>query len=76
MTLDLTEGALQVLEILPIQRDSMLAIPAQAVSPGERAQFHAGTLRRVVYECYFEHMIWSALGNSRNNFLVHVVLLP
>jgi hypothetical protein len=54
----------------------MLAIPAQAVSPGESAQFHSGALRRVVYQDYFEHMIWSVLGNSRNNLLVHVVLLP
>jgi hypothetical protein len=49
MALDLTEDALQALETRPIQRDRMLAIPAQAVSPSERAQFHAGALRRVVY---------------------------
>jgi hypothetical protein len=54
----------------------MLAIPAQAVSPSESAQFHSGALRWVVYQGYFEHMIWNALGNSRNNLLVHVVLLP
>jgi hypothetical protein len=57
MALDLTEGALQALQTRTIERDCMLAIPAQAVSPSEGAQFHAGALRLVVDEHYFEHMV-------------------
>jgi len=57
LTLDLTEGALQALETPTIQRDGMLAIPAQAVSPSEGVQFHAGALCLVVYEHNFEQMI-------------------
>jgi hypothetical protein len=57
MALDLTEGALQALETGTIQRDCMLAIPAQAVSPSEGAQFHSRALRLVVYEHHFEHMV-------------------
>ena len=76
MALDLTEGALQALETRTIQRDGMLAIPAQAVSPSEGAQFHAEALRLVAYQRHFEYMIWSVLGNSRNNLLGHVILLP
>jgi hypothetical protein len=57
ITLNLTEDALQALETRPIQRDRMLAIPAQAVPPSESAQLHSGALRRVVYECYFKHML-------------------
>jgi len=57
MALDLTEGALQALQTGTIQRDCMLAIPAQAVSPSEGAQFHSGALRLVVYEHHFEHMV-------------------
>jgi hypothetical protein len=49
MALDLTEDALQALETRLIQGNRMLAIPAQAVSPSERAQFHVGALRWVVY---------------------------
>ena len=57
LALDLTEGALQALKTRTIKRDCMLAIPAQAVSPSEGAQFHAGALHLVVYEHHFEHMI-------------------
>ena len=62
MALDLTEGALQALETRTIQRDGMLAIPAQAVSPSEGAQFHAEALRLVAYQRHFEYMIWSVWG--------------
>jgi hypothetical protein len=76
IALDLTEGALQALETRTIQRDGMLAIPTQTVSPSEGAQFHTEALRLVAYQRHFEHMIWSVLGNSRNNLLGHVILPP
>jgi hypothetical protein len=57
MAFDLAEGALQALKTRPIKRDCMLAIPAQAVSPSEGAQFHAGALCLVIYEHHFEHMV-------------------
>jgi hypothetical protein len=57
MAFELTKDALQALETRPIQRDCMLAIPAQAVSPSESAQLHSGALRRAVYKYYFEHML-------------------
>jgi len=57
MAFDLAEGALQALQTRTIKRDCMLAIPAQAVSPSEGAQFHAGALRLVIYEHHFEHMV-------------------
>jgi len=57
MAFDLTKGALQALKTRTIQRDCMLAIPAQAVSPSEGAQLHSGALPLVVYEHHFEHMV-------------------
>jgi hypothetical protein len=57
MAFDLAEGALQALKTRTIKRDCMLAIPAQAVSPSEGAQFHAGALRLVIYAYHFEHMV-------------------
>jgi hypothetical protein len=76
MALDLAEGALQALETRTIERNCMLAIPAQAVSPSEGTQLHLEALCLVADQCHFEHMVWSILGNSRNNLLGHVILLP
>ena len=49
MALKLTEGALQALETRTIQRDGMLTIPAQAISPSEGVQLHSGALCLVIY---------------------------
>jgi hypothetical protein len=57
MALELPESVLQALETRTIQRDGMLTIPAQAVSPSEGAQFDAEALCLVTEQRYFEHMV-------------------